>query len=256
MSDQTIKCPQCGAQIPLTEALTGQIEQSIKLRYEAEASAKEKDYQAKLKEIQQQTKELEAKGEAIEQQVAEQLKTKSKEIAETERKKILAEQSQQTKALEEELGEKNQKLKEFQQQEIELRTQQRKLQEEKEAFELEAIRKLDQERNKIIEEASKKAVEENMLKMREKDDQLTAMKNRSMSLNEKLRSARRRHRAKLWNRNFRNIWKELSLTTDSKKSKKGQGERMYYRLCIIPPVKNAAKYYGNQRIQRTFKKAG
>ncbi len=174
MPDQTIKCPKCGAD--LTEALTSQIEQSVKLRYEAEASVKEKDYQAKLKGIQQQAKELEAKGDAIDQQVAEQLKTKSKEIAEQEKAKILAEQAEQTKALEGELEEKNQKLKEFQQQELELRKQQRKLQEEKEAFELEAVRKLDEERKKIAEEASKKAAEENRLKMREKDDQLTAMK--------------------------------------------------------------------------------
>jgi len=179
MPDQTIKCPECGAEIELNQALTGQIEQSIKLRYEAEASAKEKDYQAKLKE-------LEVKGQTIDQQVAEQLKTKSKEIAEQEKAKILAEQSEQTKALEGELEEKNQKLKEFQQQEIELRTQQRKLREEKEAFELESARKLDQERNKIAEEAGKKAVEENMLKMREKDDQLEAMKKQIGELKRKV----------------------------------------------------------------------
>ncbi len=176
MPDQTIKCPKCGTQIPLNEALTSQIEQSIKLRYEAEATAKEKDYQAKLKDIQQQAKELEVKGQAIDQQVAEQLKTERKEIAEAERKKIIAEQSEQTKSLEGELEEKNQKLKEFQQHELELRKQQRKLQEEKEAFELEATRTLDEERKKIAEEAGKKAAEENMLKMREKDDQLAAMK--------------------------------------------------------------------------------
>ncbi|HUU18946.1 MAG TPA: DUF2130 domain-containing protein [Sedimentisphaerales bacterium] len=176
MPDQTIKCPECGAEIELNQALTGQIEQSIKLKYEAEASAKEKDYQAKLKEIEQQAKELEAKGLAIDEQVAEQLKAERKEIAEAERKKIITEQSEQTKALEEELGEKNQKLKEFQQQELELRKQQRQLQEEKEAFELEAARKLDEERKKIAEEAGKKATEEQQLKMREKDNQLAAMK--------------------------------------------------------------------------------
>ena len=169
MAEQKIKCPECGAEIELNQALTGQIEQVIKAKYETEAAQKEKDYQAKLKE-------LEAKGQAIEEQVAEQVKTKSKEIAEQEKAKILAEQAEQTKALEEELGEKNQKLKEFQQQEIELRKQQRKLQEEKEAFELESARKMDEERKKIAEEASRKAVEEQQLKMREKDDQLTAMK--------------------------------------------------------------------------------
>jgi len=176
MPDQTIKCPKCGTQIPLTEALTGQIEQSIKLRYEAEAAEKAKELDKEKMILKQKAKELEAKGQAIDEQVAEQLKTERKEIAEAERKKIIAEQFEQTKAFEEELGEKNQKLKEFQQQELELRKQQRKLQEEKEAFKLEAARKLNEERKKIAEEAGKKAAEENMLKMREKDDQLAAMK--------------------------------------------------------------------------------
>ncbi len=176
MSDQTIKCLKCGAEIPLTEALTGQIEQVIKAKYETEAAAKDKEVQVKLADIKKRAKELEEKQQAIDEQVAEQLKAERKKIAEAERKKIIAEQSEQTKALEEELEEKNQKLKEFQQQELELRKQQRKLQEEKDAFDLEAARKLDEERKKIAEEAGKKAAEENMLKMREKDDQLEAMK--------------------------------------------------------------------------------
>jgi hypothetical protein len=176
MPDQTIKCPKCGTQIPLTEALTGQIEQSIKLRYEAEATENAKELDKEKMILKQKAKELEAKGQAIDEQVAEQLKAERKEIAEVERKKIIDEQSEQTKALEGELEEKNQKLKEFQQQELELRKQQRKLQEDKEAFELETARKLDEERKKIAEEASRKAAEENMLKMREKDDQLASMK--------------------------------------------------------------------------------
>ncbi len=176
MPDQTIKCPKCGTQIPLTEALTGQIEQSIKLKYEAEAAEKAKELDKEKMILKQKAKELEAKEQAIDEQVSEQLKTERKELAEAERKKIIAEQLEQTKALEGELEEKNQKLKEFQQQELELRRQQRKLQEDKEAFELEAARKLDEERKKIAEEAGKKATEEQQLKMREKDDQLTAMK--------------------------------------------------------------------------------
>jgi len=43
-------------------------------------------------------------------------------------------------------------------------------------LELEVERKLSEERKKISEEAGNKATEENMLKMREKDDQLAAMK--------------------------------------------------------------------------------
>ncbi len=174
MPDQTIKCPKCGAD--LTEALTGQIEQVVKAKYEAEATAKEKDYQAKLKKIQQQAKVLEAKGEAIDEQVAEQLKTERKEIAEAERKKIIAEQSEQTRALQEELEEKNKKISEANRKELEFLKRQRELEEKGEQLELEVERKLSEERKKISEQASKKAIEEQQLKMREKDDQLAAMK--------------------------------------------------------------------------------
>ncbi len=176
MPDQTIKCPNCGTQIPLTEALTGQIEQNIKLRYEAEATKKAKELDKEKIVLKQKAKELEAKGQAIDEQVAEQLKTERKEIVEAERKKIIAEQSEQTKALEEELVEKSKKLSDMQKQEIDLRKKQRELEQKQQELELENQRKLDQERKKISEEASKKATEEQQLKMREKDDQLAAMK--------------------------------------------------------------------------------
>ena len=176
MSDQTIKCPNCGTQIELTEALTGQIEQSIRAQYEAEANQKERDLQVRLQEIKQQQKELDVRQQAIEDQVAEQVKAERKKIAEQEKAKILSEQAEQRQALQDELTEKNQKLKEFQQQEIELRKQQRKLQEDKEAFELEAARKLDGQRKQIAEEAGKKAAEEQMLKLKEKDQLIESLR--------------------------------------------------------------------------------
>ncbi|UCC95939.1 MAG: DUF2130 domain-containing protein [Candidatus Omnitrophota bacterium] len=174
MPDQTIKCPKCGAD--LTEALTSQIEQSIKLKYEADAAAKDKEVQEKIEEINKQAKELEEKNQAIEEKVTQQVKAKQKEIAEQERKKILAEQEEQTKALEEELEIKRKQLYMANKKELELRKQQKKLDEEKETLELTVQRQLDEERKKITEQASKKAAEEHMLKDREKDNQLAAMK--------------------------------------------------------------------------------
>ena len=96
--DNTIKCPKCEFRIPLTEALTGQIEEAIKAKYEAEAARKEKHIQVKLNEINQQAKVLEEKEQAIDEQIAEQLKSDRKKIAEQEKVKILSEQAEQTKA--------------------------------------------------------------------------------------------------------------------------------------------------------------
>lgn len=176
MPEQTIKCPKCGTLIPLTEALTGQIEQSIKLRYEAEAAGKAKELEDAKAILARKAKELEAKGEAIDAQVADKVKAERKGIAEAERKKVIAEQSEQTKALEEELAEQNKKLTGMQKQEIDLRKKQREMEQKQQELELENQRKLDEERKKIAEDASRKAVEEQQLKMREKDDQLAVMK--------------------------------------------------------------------------------
>ena len=185
MSDQTIQCPNCKTKIPLTEALTGQIEQTMKSRYEAEAAEKAKELDKKKESLKQKAKELEAKGQAIQEQVAEQVKAERQKIIEQEKAKILAEQGEQTKALEEDLAEQKNKVREANKKELELRRQQEKLEEEKEAFELTVQRKIDEERKKVSEEASRKAIEKEQLKMLEKDNQLAAMKKQINELKRK-----------------------------------------------------------------------
>lgn len=91
MPDQTIKCPNCGTQIPLTEALTGQIEQSIKLKYDSEAAEKAKEIDREKALLKQKAEELEAKELAVDKQVAEQVKMERKKIVEEEKAKILPE---------------------------------------------------------------------------------------------------------------------------------------------------------------------
>ena len=204
MADQTIKCTHCGADIPLTEALTGQVEQVIRAKYEAEATAKEEDYQARLKAVQEQAKAVEQKQHAIDEQVAEQLKAERwklaeqkkvleaqqqqieekiaeqlkaerKKIAEAERAKILAEQSDATKAMQDELAEQKKALAAAQQNELALRRERQKLEEERQAFELSVQRKLDEERKQIEEKARQKALDEQALRTREKDDKIDAL---------------------------------------------------------------------------------
>ena len=211
MPDQTIKCPNCETEIPLTEALTGQIESAIKARYEADAAAKDKNYQSKLKELQQQAKELEAKGEAIDEQiserlkaerkklaeqekaladkqeaideqVAERLKDERKKIAEHEKAKLLAEQAEQTKAIEQELEEKKRQLSEAVRKELDLRKERQALEEEKQALELTVQRTLDEERKKIEEKAAAKANDAQLLKLKEKDQLIESLRKQTQEL--------------------------------------------------------------------------
>jgi len=161
---EIIKCPKCGTEIELAEALT----EALRKKLETEVA---QEFEAQKQVLKQQAKDLETRQQAID----EQLKTERKKIAEQEKVKILAEQSEQTKALEAELKEKRQLLSEANKKELELRKQQQKLEDEKAIFELTVQRKLDEERKTIVEQASKQAAEQQQLKMREKDDQLESL---------------------------------------------------------------------------------
>lgn len=188
MSNQNIKCPNCGTEIELTEVLTGQIEQSIKARYQAEALEREKAFKAKSDELakqaeaiaQQQTqidtqvadkvkaekakladqeKALLAQKEDIDRQIAEKLKGERKNIAEAERQKILAEQADTLTALNEELASNKKKLSEANKKELDLLKKQTDLETAQQNLELEVQRKLTEERKKLAEEAGQKAAE-------------------------------------------------------------------------------------------------
>lgn len=141
-----IKCPKCGEEFEITEAL------------QAELAVEQKQV------LKKQAKEFEAKQQKL-------LKAERLKITE----QVKAEQSEQTETLEQELKVKRQLLSAANQNELELRKQQRKLEDDKSDIELTVQRKIDKERNAIRDKASKQAAEEQQLKMREKDDRLESL---------------------------------------------------------------------------------
>lgn len=214
MAEQFITCPKCNAQIPLTEALTGQIESTIRAQYEADAAKKTAELEKERQALAKQQKDIEARWQALDEQVDEKLKAERKKIA--DEKKALAserqqiedevakrekelrstltkqlkaelaeEQAEQTKALEDELQEKTKKLSALQKQEIELRKRQRELEQKQEELELANQRKLDEERKTIEEKATKRAAEEQRLQIRQKDNLIKSMQNQIAELKRK-----------------------------------------------------------------------
>jgi len=135
-NQQNIKCPNCGHSISIDDVLSHQIE----AKYKQEFAEKEESLRRTLS--------VEAK-----KKIDEQLEEYKKQIKIQLEKEVESEK----KFLSEQLTEKDRKLKEAQQNEIELRKGKQKLKDEKDAFELEKARQLDEERKKIEEEASKKA---------------------------------------------------------------------------------------------------
>ena len=157
---ETIKCPSCGESIELSKAMSQDIEKKIK-----------KGHVQELEEVRKTLKEeYEAREEEFEEKVKKDaLKSVTLEITD----------------LKEQLREKTDCLKDARKHELELRKKQRELLDKEENMELEVTRKLDEGRQKILEEATGKFEEEHRLKDAEKDKKLTDMRKQIDELKKK-----------------------------------------------------------------------
>ena len=124
-----IKCPNCGIQIEITEALRGEIEEQVR-------------------------KETEAK---VRHEVEEKKNLEMMDLKKT-------------------LGEKDKKIREFIDQEMKLREERRKMEEEKRELALEVQRRVDEEREKTEEEVLKRSEEEHRLRDLEKEKVINDLK--------------------------------------------------------------------------------
>ena len=161
MTEQSISCPNCGATIPLTEALTSPIEE--KLRKEFEATVKRKD------------RERENALDALKMELAEKLASERVNLEKMAKEQAEESLSVQMKDLRAQLDEKSEKLAAAREAELKLLAIKRDLEEREQNLKLETARVLDQERAKIREEAATKAADEHRLRDREKDKQLEDM---------------------------------------------------------------------------------
>lgn len=168
MTDPTITCPNCKAEIKLTESLAGPLLESTRLNYEAQLSAKDAE-------------------------LTERLKAERAAIAATEAKKArdliadeLAKAYEEKAAADALAQERETKLAEARKNELQLRQERQKLQDEKDQFELDKQRAIDAERAKIREAAQKDADDQARLKLAEKDKTITDLQ---VKLQDALRKA-------------------------------------------------------------------
>jgi hypothetical protein len=148
-----ILCPDCGKKIPVSEALTHQLEEKIK-----------GDLNKQLKDIEKQRKLLEENQKSQKEEFEKLMRQKEDELKEQGRK-FLLEQKQKLKEeaekqarteiqlefedLKKQNEENQKKLAESQKLELELRAERRKLEEAQKNLELDIQRKLDEEREKL-----------------------------------------------------------------------------------------------------------
>jgi hypothetical protein len=176
-NEQKIQCPKCGESISIDDVLTRQIEEKIKKDFQAAQQVKEQELTHKSEELKKQAAEIAEDKKNIDSviadKVADQLKAEKLRIFKEARTEAEKEQTALTILLEEQLKNKDEKLAQATKNEIELRKEKIKLEEDKQAFELEKMRQLEEAKNAFIEEASKKAAEEQQYVVAQLKKQLT-----------------------------------------------------------------------------------
>lgn len=189
-----ITCPQCGAKIPLTDVITHQIEEQVHVRLTAGLEEREKAHAeaiaAKELELRQEFDTAQAEREA--------------ELVERAEKKVATDIAD----LEARIAEQDGALKEARKLELELRRDRRQLDEDREALDLEVARRLDKERKKVAEDATRRLAEDHRLKLGEKDLQLEQMQKQIKELQKSSEQSRAGLLGEVLERDIENVLRE------------------------------------------------
>src|SRR5208337_3740199 len=132
----TVKCPACGHEFPLSEAVLGSLREGVRKEVSADVIKREQSLDQKLSDLRVREEQLRKQAVDLDSEVQKQLQTRLGEAEARVRKQAEDSLAVKFKDLEAQLGEKAGALKAAQEQELELRREQRRLKEERDAFEL------------------------------------------------------------------------------------------------------------------------
>ncbi len=175
MPDQTIKCPHCSKEIPLTETLSHQIKENLRQEIEEETKEREHELSKLEKLLAEKLKQVEESKKTIEQQVEDKLKGERETLKQEAKKEAESAILVELKDMKEQLIERDKKIEKFQNNELEFRKKMRGLEEQKKNVDLEVERKIDERRKEIEQKSIEMFTEQHRLKDLEKDKKVSDM---------------------------------------------------------------------------------
>ena len=186
MNTNTIICPKCKAEIPLTDAVTHGIREQLEKEFTARQRTLQDSVDARELALAERQKQIAQAEKTIEQQVAAKVAAERKTLQAEAREEAKQGLTVEMQDLRNQLADRQQKLADAQKAELELRKQQREVEQRAQTLELEVARKLDAERETIRKQAAETATEAERLKVAEKEKvisdlqlQITALKQKA-----------------------------------------------------------------------------
>jgi hypothetical protein len=184
-NEPIIICPNCKTEIKLNESLAAPIVESIRQQFAQKLAAKDKEIGEREAAVRKQQVALSEAKNSIDEQLAEKLKEVKAQIASDEAKKArhalsldLENKDKEVAHLSSVLKEREAKLSEAQKAQAELIRKERELEDAKREFSLTVEKQVTLEGNKIREKATKDAEEKLKLTVLEKDNTISALKNK------------------------------------------------------------------------------
>lgn len=193
MSQPTINCPKCNAEVKLTESLAAPLIESIRRDYEDKLSAQDKKMSLReqsLKDKEQELKDqqisfdekLRAEVEKIKNLVAQEESAKAKRLFEIE----LNSKTEENKSLQELLQDREEKLNQSHKVEVEFIKKQRALEDEKRALDLTIEKKVQEKSQEIRLQSNKDAEDYWSLKIKEQEIQKNQLKQKIEELKKQM----------------------------------------------------------------------
>ena len=181
----TIICPNCKAEIPLSDAMTHSLREGFEKEFADKRRALEQAVAKQRDEVEKQRAATEEAKRDLDAQVQQKLNAERDKLRAALKQEVSDSVGVELKDLRAQLDEKKRSLDEAQKLELALRKQQRELEDRAKAQELEIERKLFEERAKIQDVARRQAREEEQLHLAERDKLIADLKSQIESLKQK-----------------------------------------------------------------------
>jgi hypothetical protein len=182
MAEPTVVCPQCGAEIKLTESLAAPLLEAVRRQYEQRLSQKDADIVKREQLIQQREGTLQKERANVDAEIAQRVQQECTRIAADEAKKArialgedLERKTKEIGTLQEILKDRDAKLTEAQKAQAELIRKQRELDDARRELELTVAKRVESELDTARAQARKDAEEELKLKVVEKEQTIVSM---------------------------------------------------------------------------------
>jgi len=178
--ENIIKCPNCGSSIDVQDILSHQLEEEINQKYQQQIAEEKKRFESQFEDLSKAKEEFEQKkkqeNELFKERLEKQLREDKREIETKLKAKLIEEQEDQFKALQDELNQKSEQVKDLNRSKAEIEKLKREKSELKEAVEAEAQRKLNETLLSEKEKIRKTEEERNELRFKEMQKQLEDQK--------------------------------------------------------------------------------